>query len=1013
MASSPLSLPPPSLPGRALADRRSALAAGLFVAVLGLLLGSFPARNPELLVHLAAGRALLHGALDRVSSTWLYDVVSYGLFATVGGAGLVAVKAGVVAALAVVLVRLSRTGAGWLVPVVCTVLAMLAVGSRVLLAPATVSCLLLAVAVRQAWRAAPGHALWPGWPSVVLFALWGSTDRWFILGLGVVALIRVGRWLDDRAAAGRGLLSGLGAVAVLTAAATAANPVHLGELPLPAELRPSSLGSLSAGQGTASGSLSAGQGTASGVPELASPFGRPYLSALGGSPAALACYPLLGLGLVSFLLALPVWQWQRFLPWVGVAVLAVLQARAVPFFAVIAGPVLAWNLQDFFARSKETRRQKTALHLLVSLSPCLLVLLLICAWPGWLQRPPFEPRRWAVELPAGLEQAAAAVRRGHAEGAWPPGSRTLHLSRSTAASFAWFCPEDDGALDPRLAAAAVEDGAGTDERLAAAGVSRVVVQAADPGLSRRMLARLLADPDHWPLLHLEGGVALFGHGEPRREGSSWRQLDLDRLAFRPAEPEKAPAAPRPARRSWEAFWKPAPPLPGDRYQAAVLLLKAELVRAGAPARHLTEWEAGQTAALAGAAAGWVGIALGLAGHGLGPAAADAAVRLTVLRPPIPGRGEAVAPITRFTFDCQRLFALARDDAPPGVLYAAVRAARRAVADDPADAAGHLLLGQCYLRLLTLTRERVWALRLPQLAQLRQAQASAALNRAVRLNPDLARAHLELGRLYQRVGCLDLALAELRAYRTAAGRAGADDGSQDVTDTELDALARVVDRQLAELARGLTRTRVADRARAAVQRGLAGEARTILLESDVSAFGSEGAELELDLLLRTGRPEDVRDWSAAELKEALGTARYHWLRTQALAALGDYAAADAELTELAGGEGPAPERATAVFAALVGRALLDEQPGGLGLPAALSRARARFTFWSTVRQGVSGLAERADAAVLRGLLALEAGEVEHARAAFCAALACSADAPTGGGLDFKGRPVAIDALRLLQ
>src|SRR5207247_4203755 len=126
-----------------------------------------------------------------------------------------------------------------------------------------------------------------------------------------------------------------------------------------------------------------------------------------------------------------------------------------------------------------------------------------------------------------------------------------------------------------------------------------------------------------------------------------------------------------------------------------------------------------------------------------------------------------------------------------------------------------------------------------------------------------------------------------------------------------------------------------------------------------AFGSEGTELELDLLLRTGRAEDVRDWSAAELKGALGTARYHWLRTQALAALGDYAAADAELTELAGVEGPAPARAAAVFAALAGRALLDEQPGGLGLPAAFSRAFARFTFWSAVRQGVTGLAERAD------------------------------------------------------
>jgi hypothetical protein len=958
----------------------------LFVALFGLLLASSPARNPELWAHLAAGRALLHGALDRVSPTWLYDVVSYALFATVGGTGLVAVKAGLVAALAVVLLRLSRTGAGWLIPAVCVVLALLAVGSRVPLAPATVSCLLLAIAARQAWQSAPARAVWPGWRSVALFAVWGATDRWFILGLGVVALIRVGRWLDDRAVGGRGLLRVLGAVAILAAAA-AANPAHWNAFPLPDEL------------GTATVAL----------PEVASPFGRTYLSTLGGSPAALAFYPLLGLGLVSFLLALPQWRWQWFLPWAGLVVLAVLRVRAVPFFAVVAGPVLAWNLQDFFARRPRPDFTPRGRAVGTALTSVLAAAFLVCAWPGWLQRPPFEPRRWAVELPAGLEQAAAAVRHGRLERAWPPDTRTLHLAQDTAAAFAWFCPEDDGVRDPQLAAAVVDDPrAGADERLAEAEVGRVVVHVADRGLPRKALTRLLADPDRWPLLHLQGGVAVFGRRDPTRAGGSdplsERELDLDRLGFRPMDGDKAPPVPQPVGRPWwEAFRKPAPPPTGDRDQAAVLLLKAELVRAVAPARHLAEWEADQLAALTAAAAGWAGLA----------AAADAAVRLTVFRPPVPGPGESVAPITRFTFDSQRVFALARDDAPLGVLYAAVRAARRAVSANPDDASAHLLLGQCYLRLLTVTRERVWALRLPQLAQLRQAQASAALNRAVRLNPDLARAHLELGRLYQRLGCLDLALVELRAYRAAAGRAGADEGRESVPDAELDALSRLVDRQRAEFASESTRARAADRAQRAAQRGLVGEARTILLELDVSAFGSEGAELELDLLLRTGRAEDVRDWSAAELKEALGSARYHWLRTQALAALGEYAAADAELTEWSGQEGPDPARTSAVFAALTGQALLDEQPAGVGLPALFARARARSAFGTEVRQGVTELAERANVAVLRGLLALEAGEAERARTVLRAALACSPDGPAGGGLDFKGQPVAREALGLLQ
>jgi tetratricopeptide (TPR) repeat protein len=346
--------------------------------------------------------------------------------------------------------------------------------------------------------------------------------------------------------------------------------------------------------------------------------------------------------------------------------------------------------------------------------------------------------------------------------------------------------------------------------------------------------------------------------------------------------------------------------------------------------------------------------------------------------------------------------LARDDAPPAALYAAVRAARRAVSAAPDDASAHLLLGQCYLRLLTATRERAWALRLPWLAHLRQSQASAALNRAAALNPRLAQARLELGRLYRRLGYLDLALAELRAYREAGGRDG-------VTDAELSDLAAVVERRRTELAPEVARARVADRAQAALRRGLAGEARALLLESDVSAFGQEGTRLELELLLRTGRPEDVRNWAAAEVKDALGAIGYHWLRTQALAALGEYAAAAAELTEMAGERGPDPARTAVVFAALRGRALLGEHPAGRGWPAAVSRVVARWQFRDALHDEMAGLAARADAAVMRGLLELEAGEVERARATLRTAL----DYAAVYGVDFNGRPVAEGALRRMR
>src|SRR5262245_43858531 len=64
----------------------------VLVAVFGILLTSFPARNVDVWKHLAGGRDLLHGA-SAFGPTWLYDSVAYAIFSVGGGSGLVAVKA--------------------------------------------------------------------------------------------------------------------------------------------------------------------------------------------------------------------------------------------------------------------------------------------------------------------------------------------------------------------------------------------------------------------------------------------------------------------------------------------------------------------------------------------------------------------------------------------------------------------------------------------------------------------------------------------------------------------------------------------------------------------------------------------------------------------------------------------------------------------------------------------------------------------------------------------------------
>jgi tetratricopeptide (TPR) repeat protein len=392
--------------------------------------------------------------------------------------------------------------------------------------------------------------------------------------------------------------------------------------------------------------------------------------------------------------------------------------------------------------------------------------------------------------------------------------------------------------------------------------------------------------------------------------------------------------------------------------------------------------------------------------------ADAHLRVKLLRPPLPAAGPNAPPppLSRLALACRQWWELHQDDAPPAVLYLAVRAARRALAADPADARAWLVLGESYRRLLHATRERAQGERVSELVQLRRAQASAALNRAVTLDPGLAPAHLSLGRLYEEMsspefGYLDLALYHLRAYRKLMRGPGRPAGRtrEEVEDRELDRLSEAVAERERVYAAEAPRLRVLDRAVLAFRKGLGGRARDLLLESDLAAFGPQGMSMELELLLRTGRAREVREWIAPEQEPALGPARYHWLRVQALAAGGDYAAAEEECDQLAAvarGEGRPARALIAVLAA--GEVLRAGPPlPTVGHLVVLSHGR--------IAGIVNQLRDEANAHTFRGLLALEQGSPDDAEVSFRLAL----DLWQGGaGLDFKARPLAEDGLRLL-
>jgi hypothetical protein len=993
------------------------------VALLAFLLASFPARNSDLWAHLAAGRSLLSGAAPtgtpeaRANHGWLYDIACYGLYSAAGGTGVVLAKALLVAGLALVLLHLSRAGRGWWLPAACTALALLAMGTRLLLQPATVSYLFLALALLWAplraddpgpgagRRAAPAGLL-PPWPLLLLLVLWANVDGGFVVGLAVVALVWLGDALDLAGSPAGGAAGAAGRAAVrvgVLAAACLLNPSHVGAFALPPEL----------------------SGPAGGPSPVTSPFQRAYLTGPGLSPAGLAYFPLLGLGLLAFALNRRGWRWRWFLPWLGLALLSAARVRAVPFFAVVAGPVLAWNLEALLGR----RAAPAPVGLLVARALTVLAVLAlpVIAWPGWLQAPPFGPRRWGIDTPPSLERGAAALRRWHREGRLGPDDRGLHLSPETAQAFAWFCPEEKGVRDGPLAATLVgAPGAAADwdRRLRDAGVTHVIVYDPDRDRLYAALGRLLADPDLWPLLYLEGDLAVFGWRDPAAAADrfgGW-QLDPDRLAFHPPEdreaPRQRPGRPAVARPWWRAFWEPAPPRPVDRDEAALHLFYAEALRRTAPYRHLAAWDAGQSAGLVAAAGGWPGP----------PGLLDASLRLTLLRPRVPAAGtglQALPALDRQVLALQQAFTLRRDDAPPALLYLTVRAARRALAVNPADAQAYLILGEAYLRLLHSTRERAWAQRLPELADLRRAQASAALNRAAALKPDLARAHLELVGLYQEMKFLDLQVRHLQTYVRLAREAGpppgvsADQFADDETrfQEELSRLKQELEDRTNSYDVGAANLRVFDRAQLAAEKGLAAKALDLLLHSDVAAFGTPGTLLELRLLLQTGRADDVRDW-APDQRAALGEPGYHWLRARALAAGGDYGQAEEECDELArtvatGSAAPGPfVRPRERLALVVGQALLEEHPGPESVPALAWRASRRGELQTRVADLARALRQEADGLVLRGLLALELGDVDEAEVAWRVALALWGDeaaAASGGGLDFGGRVIAQEGL----
>jgi hypothetical protein len=893
------------------------------VLVLAFLAASFPARNSDLWFHLATGRLLTQGQFsfgaDPFAYTaenaywachaWLFDLGLYRIYSLMGGAGLVVLKALLITALAWILLHVRYTnGASW-IPIVCTVLAILAMSPRLLVQPVCISYFFLGLTFWLLWRphgqravrSDEGHdARGPLSSSARLsvclslsfiFVVWVNVDEWFFLGPVLVALFWLGERIQrQRLTPGWAVLGGLAACLI--------NPHTFHAFTLPPELSPVQW-------------TSGLRDDARFEPLFASPWQSAHLHAATELNASLiAYYMLTALGLGSFLFHRQSLRDWRVVVWLPFALLAAWQARAVPFFVVIAAPITALNWQDYLL----TRTAKIPLSiprltstiperigwLLLSLA---LLSLIGLTWLGWLSGYGREERHvaWAIQAEPSLERVTETLQGWRGRGLLPEGERVFALAPEVAQYSAWFCPEEKHFFDhrfplfpaaardyetvcralipglesarPKGSASLTTTGSGTKERakdwrqvLREYQVGIMVIYDREPQRLFAVLRRLAGDPQHFKLLNVAGQALIFRWSERGEPGAGEPlAFDADYLAFGPpggkserelaVAPDKGPYQ-LPSHRDFLDRLAHPPGQPSWESPAATVYL--HYFEDNDPWQRLERQQQ-----LRGSLCGY---AASLAG-------------LPALPSTVPLAASQLISSQNLLFqrDASNQF-LSREklgpffahlvDRSPALPLLAVRAARRAVAANPEDSNAWLRLGQAYLLLRNFTCERSAEGLLPPLAELRHVQIATALEQALRLNPDLEVAHHELANLYGAANYLDRALEHrreevrlsLRSRRHTGETAEQWADRREFLEKDTAKLEELVQDRHNRYASGSPRLQGEKLRQAdlAVKLGLARHAtEEVLLKSAPEVLGLPGIKRELELLLSLGRAQEVR------------------------------------------------------------------------------------------------------------------------------------------------------------
>lgn len=973
------------------------------VLVLAFFLASFTAHNADFWMNLATGRLIVKGEYrfgpdpfsyttdpnqTWVNQAWLSDVAFY-LLSGAGdgeelawnGLPLVLVKALLITALAWVMLSIRRPGQSTWAPAGCTLLAVLAMSPRLLLQTPCISFLFLGLTLYILFRpslrepagaadAAPrSYTIY--WLLPPLFALWVNLDSWFLIGPMTVALYLVGEAIHRRlfpTPAGKeapdsGQLRTLTLVLVVGLAACLLNPYGVKAFTLPVELWAITTAPPSFRRDEMFKVYFYSPLVTSGlVPQPGS--GEVHV-------AGLAFFPLLLLSLVSFALHRDL-RGGRGLIWLVFALLALYMARLVPFFAVVAGPITALNLQEYADRRygsafrvdgrwKEWSLGGRFATLLAGL------VLLAAAWPGWLHENPNNAQfsrhvAWKVAPESSLRRACHNLADLRRRGILTENARGFNFHPEIAAYSAWFCPQEKCFLDFRfplygealakfLVVRRVLNHKEGDTEVDASVVAQVFT---DYGIDHLMFSRssqhvarrLRRDQNQWPLLYLDGRSTVLGWINPQTSSGPQRfqgQLfDPNRMAF---APDPAPDARAPANgpdlAQSQSFWSlylqgpSALPLDTDEAYVFVEYFTDISVRWGKfyAADHF----------------------MATCGEMTGQPFAFPRGALLPLWYMLSGPG----------FQTMNT----PDQGPPGAPLLAVRAARRAIAADPELAESYVALGQAYF-CLWKNQESRWSRAAHRLQELRQVQIVFAFQQALVLRPDYDVPHRMLADVFRDMGALDLAVDHYKDYLKTTRAAGPRTGTGE---KPLDFKRRLDDEegQLKNLEESLALKKRRDdyelnaankpyqvKVEQALARGLVGQAIKILRETDPTQVGRGEGSMLLRLLLTTGNLEDA---------QKLENIPDPWSNFLMEAALGKYRDADARLDAII-------QRT---------RAGITEQ--------FLRLAQRQMLLFPTedsfvaLNKTVGSVRDTVDLGVLRGLLALEEGDNVKAAGLFREAL----------------------------